>query len=154
MNWPTTRFIFVVALCLVSAPESFTQWSTPPLSNPPLPVEVAEQVTVDLVGTLFLFERLFTKSATATSPDYLKRVSEPSSKFYPDYLEYRQGRINRTELVRRLPHVAMLGDSQSENMYISSLPSLFWRKRTEGRKNWFLDTDSSAQSVDSVFEKL
>jgi len=131
-------------------PESFAQW-TPPQ---PLPVEIAEDVAVDLVETLFLFDRLFTKSATATSPDYLERVSEPSSKFYPDYLEYQQGRISRAELVRRLPHIAMLGDSQSKNMYISSIPSLVWRARTERRKNWFLDTDPAPQSVYSVYERF
>lgn len=89
-----------------------------------------------------------------TSPDYLQRVSEPSSKFYPDYLEYKQGRLSRAELVRRLPHVAMLGDSLSKNMYISSVPSLFWRARTERRKNWFLDTDPAPDSIYSVYERL
>jgi lysophospholipase L1-like esterase len=109
---------------------------------------------VDLVDTLFLFDRLFTKSAAVTSPNYLERASEPSSKFYPDYLEYKQGRISRGELVRRLPHVAMLGESTSQNFYDSSTPSMFWRARTERRKNWFLDTDPAPQSIYSVYERL
>lgn len=139
-----------MGLCAVFVPGSLAQW-TPPQAPP---VKIAEDVAVGLVETLFLFDRLFTKSATATSADYLERVSQPSSKFYPDYLEYEQGQISRAELVRRLPHIAMLGDSQSQNMYISSLPSLFWRARTERRKNWFLDTDPSPESICSVYERL
>ena len=135
-------------------PESFAQWSSPPPADPPLPIQIAEDAAVDLFEMVFLFDRPFTKLASATSPDYLKRVSEPSSKFYPDYLEYRQGRITRAELVRRLPHIAMLGDSLSKNMYISSVPSMFWRTRTERRKNWFLDTDSTSQSIYSLYERL
>lgn len=101
-----------------------------------------------------MFDRLFTKSATAVSPDYLERVSEPSSRFHPDYLEYKEGRISRAEIIRRLPHIAMLGDSLSRNFYISSVPSMFWRARTERRKNWFLDTDPALQSIYSVYERL
>lgn len=138
-------------------PESFAQLRSAQRKQPPKPalaVEIAEDVTVDLVETLFLFDRLFTRSATAISPDYLERVSKPSSKFYPDYLKYKQGGISRAELVRRLPHVAVLGDSLSKNFYISSVPSLFWRARTERRKNWFLDTDPDPQSIYSVYERL
>jgi lysophospholipase L1-like esterase len=141
----------------VFLPESFAQSAQQQQKEPSKPapqVEIAEDVAVDLVETLFLFDRLFTKSATVTSAGYLERVSRPSSKFYPDYLEYKQRRIGRTELVRRLPHVAMLGDSLSKNFYISSVPSLFWRARTERRKNWFLDTDPGPQSIYSVYERL
>ena len=155
MKWlRSTIFAFLVGICSVFLPESFAQWTSPPQANSPLPVEIAEDVAVDLVETFFLFDRLFTKSATATSPDYLERVSQPSSKFYPDYLEYKRGQISRAELVRRLPHVAMLGDSLTKNFYISSIPSLFWRARTERRKNWFLDTDPGPQSIYSVYERL
>ena len=138
-------------------PESFAQSALQQrkeLSKPSLPVEIAEDAGFGLVETLFLFDRLFTKSGTVTSPDYLERVSQPSSKFYPDYLEYKQGQIGRPELVRRLPHIAMLGDSLSKNFYISSIPSLFWRARTERRKNWFLDTDPGPRSIYSVYERL
>jgi lysophospholipase L1-like esterase len=153
----STRFVFLVGICSVFVPESFAQLAVPQQeqpSKPALQTVIAEQVAVDLVGTLFLFDRLFTKSRTATSPDYLERVSEPSSKFYPHYLEYKQGRIARAEIVRRLPHIAMLGDSLSQNFYISSVPSMFWRARTERRKNWFLDTDPAPQSIYSVYERL
>src|ERR1700724_3507528 len=102
------RFVFFVGICFVFVPELSAQWAIPE-ANPALPVDIAEDIAVDLVDGLFLFDRLFTKSATATSADYLKRVSDPSSKFYPDYLEYKQGRISRVELVERLPHIASLG---------------------------------------------
>ncbi len=140
------RFVFLTSIWLVFMPEAFAQ-SAPQQQRaslkPALPEQIAEDVTVDLVETLFLFDRLFTKSRTVTSADYLERVSEPSSRFYPDYLEYKRHRISKAEIVRRLPHVAMLGDSLSQNFYISSLPSMLWRARTERRKNWFLDTDSA-----------
>jgi hypothetical protein len=150
-------FVFHAGFCGALIPESVAQLAPSQKkqpSRPALPVEIAEDVTVDLVETLFLFDRLFTKSATATSADYLKRVSEPSSKFYPDYLKYKQGRISRSELVGQLPHIAMIGDSVSKNFYISSLPSMFWRARTERRRDWFLDTDPSPNSVNSLFERL
>ena len=151
------RFVFLTSIWLVFMPEAFAQ-SAPQQQRaslkPALPEQIAEDVTVDLVETLFLFDRLFTKSRTVTSADYLERVSEPSSRFYPDYLEYKRHRISKAEIVRRLPHVAMLGDSLSQNFYISSLPSMFWRARTERRKNWFLDTDSAPESILSLYERL
>jgi lysophospholipase L1-like esterase len=153
----SAKFVFVIGICSLCVPESFARLTVPQQeqsSKPALPVEIAEDVAVDLVETLFLFDRLFTKSATATSADYLERVSEPSSKFYPDYLEYKQGRISRAELVRRLPHIAMIGDSLSRNMYISSIPSMFWRTRTERGKDWFFDTDSTPHSIYSLYERL
>lgn len=119
-----------------------------------LPVELAEDAAVDLVEALFIFDHLFMKSATATSPDYLERVSEPSSKFYPDYFEYKSGKIDQAELVRRLPHIAAIGDSLSKNFYISSPASILWRARTERQRDWFLDTDPSPRSVYSLYERL
>jgi hypothetical protein len=139
-----------LGLCAVFAPDSFAQWRPPQA----VVIEIAEDVTVEVVDALFLFDRLFTKSSTVTSPNYLERVSEPSSKFYPDYLDYKQGRISRAEIVRRLPHIAILGESTSQNFYSSSPLSMFWRARTERRKNWFLDTDSSPQSIYSLYERL
>jgi hypothetical protein len=151
------RSVCFVGLCSVFMPETFAQSAAlqqKQASRPAPPVEIAENVAVNLVDTLFLFDRLFTKSATATSPDYLERVSEPSSKFYRDYLQYTRDRITRAQLIDRLPHIAMIGDSVSKNFYISSLPSMFWRARTERRRDWFLDTDPSPNSVNSLFERL
>jgi len=75
-----------------------------------------------------LFDRVASDPPTARTPDYLQRVSQASSPFYNDYLEYRQGRIDRAELVRRLPHVAMVGDSLKQHFYISSpiRPASIW----------------------------
>lgn len=115
---------------------------------------IAEQTALDFVDALLLFDHLVTRSTTVTSPDYLERIGQPSSKLYPSYLEYGQGRISRAELVRRLPHIAMIGDSLSKNFYISSPASILWRARTERRKNWFLDNDPSPQSVYSLSERL
>jgi lysophospholipase L1-like esterase len=151
------RFAFITgiwsAFLLESLGQSAPQQEKEP-SKPALPVEIAEDVSVGLVETLFLFDRLFTKSRTAISPGYLERVSQPSSKFYPDYLEYKRGRISGVQLIARLPHIAMLGDSLCQNFYIAEVPSMFWRARTEHRKNWFLDTDPSPHSIDSVYERL
>src|SRR5205085_2100980 len=106
----------------------------------------------DVVDLIFLFDRVASDPPRAITPNYLARVSNPSSAFYGDYLEYRQGKIDRIELRNRLPHVAMLGDSLTQNFYFSSLVSSFWRARTEWRKNWFLDSDPDPASIFSVYE--
>lgn len=118
------------------------------------PARIGEEVVVDLVDLLFLFDRLIAKPSTVTSSQFMDRVSQPSSKFYPDYLEYKRGRIDRAELIRRLPHVTMMGDSLAMNYYNSSTASLFWRARTERHKNWFLDTDPAPESLYSVYERM
>ena len=116
--------------------------------------KIREQLALDAVDVLFLFDHMFTKSATGVSANYLERVADPTSRFHIDYLEYKKRRIGRAQLVTRLPHVAMIGDSLSKHAYISSIPSTFWRARTERRRDWFLDTDPSSTSVYSVFERL
>jgi len=123
-------------------------------SPPALPIQVGEEVSANIVDLIFLFDRVATQSSTVTSANYLDRVSKPSSPHYRDYLEYRSGRIDRRELVRRLPHVAMIGDSLSLNFYVSAPWSVFWRARTERRKNWFLDTDPAPESIFSIYERL
>lgn len=118
------------------------------------PVLIGEEIVINLVNSLFLFDRLVAKSSPVTSPNFMERVSRSSSPFYPDYLQYRRGRIDRAEVARRLPHVAMMGDSIAMNYYNSSSASLFWRARVERRKNWFLDTDPSPESIYSIYERL
>jgi len=149
-----TRFVFLagvfVFLTAVSA-QGTEEFANPPR---PFPVVIAEEIAANLVDLLFLFDRVASDPPTATTPDYLERVSQPSSPFYNDYLEYRQGRISRAELVRRLPHLAMIGDSLTQHFYISSPISLFWRARTQRRKNWFLDTDPDPASIWSVYERM
>src|ERR1051326_1544325 len=116
--------------------------------------KIAETLTINLFNALLLFDHVFMRPATAISPDYLQRISKPSSNHYRDYIEYHSGRIDRAELVRRLPHIAMIGDSLSKNFYISSPASMLWRARTERQRDWFLDTDSSPQSINSLYERL
>src|SRR5215475_15520316 len=93
------------------------------------------------------------KSAPFVSPNFLERVAEPESPFHPDYLAYRRGAITRAELISRLPHVAMLGDSVCMGIYISSPWSTLWRARTSRGKNWFLHLEA-APSICSVSKGL
>jgi hypothetical protein len=78
------------------------------------------------------------KSAWFVSPDFLDRIAEPSSRFHSDYLAYRRREITRAELIARLPHVAMLGDSACLNIYVSSAWSTVWRRHMRRGGNWFL----------------
>src|SRR5262249_34913724 len=93
------------------------------------------------------------KSAPFVSSNFLERVAENESPFHADYLAYRRGDMTRAELIARLPHVAMLGDSGCMGIYVSSPWSTFWRARTSREKNWFLHLDPSA-SICSVSKAL
>ena len=93
------------------------------------------------------------KSAPFVSPNFLERVAEPESPFHPDYLAYRRSEITRAELINRLPHVAMLGDSVCTSVYISSPWSTLWRAHTSRGKNWFLHLDA-APSICSISKGL
>ena len=59
------------------------------------------------------------RSALLVSPNFLERVAEPESPFHLIYLTYRRAEITRAELITRLPHVAMLGNSACISIYIS-----------------------------------
>ena len=72
---------------------------------PPLPMAVGTEITADLVNVIFLFDRLASDPPRAITANYLARASDPSSPLYRDYLEYKQGKINRLELKERLPHL-------------------------------------------------
>lgn len=76
------------------------------------------------------------------------------SRFCADYFEYKKGRITSAQLVARLPHIAMIGDSLSGNVYVSSALSTFWRARRYYGNDWFLNADPSPESVYGVFERL
>src|SRR5262249_6185780 len=82
------------------------------------------------------------RSARFISPNLLERIADPASPFHSDYLTFRRGELTRAELIARLPHVAMLGDSVCLGIYISSPWSTFWRAHTRRGRNWFLDTAS------------
>lgn len=99
---------------------------------------------------------MLVKSAPFVSPNFLGRISEPASRFYSDYLAYRKREITRRELIARLPHVAMVGDSVCLDIYISSPWSTFWRAHTRQGKNWFLHFDASpgARSISKELEAI
>ena len=93
------------------------------------------------------------KAAPFVSPNFLERLAESDSPFRSDYLAYRKGEITRTELISRLPHVSMLGDSVCMGTYISSPWNTLWRARTSRGKNWFLHLDD-APGIFSVSKGL
>ena len=93
------------------------------------------------------------KSAPFVSPNFLERLAEPESPLHPDYLAYRRSEITRAQLINRLPHVAILGDSVCTSVYISSPWGTFWRAQTSRGKNWFLHLDA-APSVCSISKSL
>src|SRR5205809_5610727 len=94
------------------------------------------------------------KRGLIVSSNFLERIADPASQFHRDYLAYRARQISWDELIARLPHVAMLGDSVCMGIYISSPWSTFWRARGCRGKNWFIDIDSMSAGVASVSKRL
>src|SRR5437899_2934736 len=88
------------------------------------------------------------------SEKVLRRLAEPSSPLHSDYLAYRNQEIGWDELVARLPHVALIGDSVCTGVYMSSIWSTFWRARTCRGNNWFLDTNPAPSGIQSVSKRL
>jgi hypothetical protein len=88
------------------------------------------------------------------SEKVLRRLAEPSSPLHSDYLAYRNQEIGLDELVARLPHVALIGDSVCTGVYMSSIWSTFWRARTCRGNNWFLDTNPAPSAIRSVSKRL
>jgi lysophospholipase L1-like esterase len=86
--------------------------------------------------------------------EVLRRISEPSSPLHSDYLAYRNQEISWNELIARLPHVALIGDSVCTGVYISSIWGTFWRARTCRGNNWFLDTNPAPAGIQSVSKRL
>src|SRR5437868_12008986 len=77
------------------------------------PERFAKKLAVAAVDVILFWDHLFRKSSTVVSPNYLDRVANPKSPFHALYLNYKQGRIDKTGLVASLPHVALIGDSLS-----------------------------------------
>src|SRR6266436_1649169 len=94
------------------------------------------------------------KFAPVISSDFLERIADPASQFHPGYLSYRNREITKDQLVARLPHVAMLGDSVCMDMYISTPWSTFWRAHTHRGSNWFLDNGSSQPEIRGISKRL
>jgi lysophospholipase L1-like esterase len=84
----------------------------------------------------------------------LSAISNPASQHNTDYLDYQHGRLSEAQLMERLPHIAMIGDSLSRDFFVSSLLSMVWRSKMNHRCDWFLDTDASTTSVYSLYERL
>jgi lysophospholipase L1-like esterase len=91
--------------------------------------------------------------ATARS-SALSVISNPAAPHHQDYLEYQQGRLTKAQLMDRLPYIAIIGDSLSRNFYLSSVVSSVWRSKMNHRHDWFLDTDASPTSINSLYERL
>jgi lysophospholipase L1-like esterase len=153
----STALLLLASSYSISAAESTAQ-STPPARQPPTtsvtPAAIGEQLVFGSVDTLLFFDHFFMRSGTAVSANYLERAADSRSRFHADYLKYTEKEISRAELVARLPHIAMIGDSLSKDAYVSSIPSTFWRARTRRGKDWFLDTDPSPNNIYSLFERL
>jgi len=94
------------------------------------------------------------KPVPVISLNFLERMAEQTSRFRLVYLSYRKGEITKNELVQRLLHVAMLGDSVCMDVYISSPWSTFWRAHTCRGRNWFLDNGSSRPGIRSLSKRL
>jgi lysophospholipase L1-like esterase len=94
------------------------------------------------------------KPAQVVSADFLDRIGEPTSPCYSDFMAYRNGDITQAELITRLPHVALIGDSVCTGVYISSIWGTFWRARTCRGNNWFLDTNPAPAGIQSVSKRL
>ncbi len=88
------------------------------------------------------------------SANFLERIADPASRFHLDYLAFRKREISHAELITRLPHVAMVGDSVCTGVYISSIWSTFWRARTCSGNSWFLDTGPAPAGIQSVSKRL
>jgi lysophospholipase L1-like esterase len=94
------------------------------------------------------------RSVSIVPANFLERIADPTSRLHPDYLAYRRREISYAELIARLPHVALLGDSVSLNIYISSALSTWWRSRHCRDGNWFLDCAAASAGVHSVSKRI
>ncbi len=93
------------------------------------------------------------KSITVVTKDFLERVNQPGSRYHAAYLDYRRRQISRSELIDRLPHIAMIGDSVSRGLHVSTPWETLWRVRMRRKSNWFLNADST-NDIQSVAKRL
>lgn len=93
------------------------------------------------------------KSRSVVTKNFLKQIRDPNSRHHCDYLAYRRGEITGRELVSRLPHVAMIGDSVCTGIYVTTRLGTFWRARDRHNRNWFLDRTATSE-IHSVSERL
>lgn len=93
------------------------------------------------------------KLRSALTKKFREQLADPNSRFHGDYLAYRRGEITQRELISRLPHVAMIGDSVCTGIYVTTRWGTFWRARSRHNRNWFLDVDQSSR-IRSVSKRL
>ena len=93
------------------------------------------------------------KPTSVVTENFLDRISQPTSPFYSDYLAYGRGAITRAELIARLPHVAMIGDSVCTGIHISTPWKTFRRARRCRGRDWFLNVDPTTE-IESVSRRL
>ncbi|HLW36392.1 MAG TPA: SGNH/GDSL hydrolase family protein [Chthoniobacterales bacterium] len=93
------------------------------------------------------------KSTTVVTKDFLERISDPNSRYHSEYLAYQGREITLAELINRLPHIAMIGDSVSRGAYVSTPWKTVWRARIRRNSNWFLNVDST-NDIESVSKRL
>src|SRR5438046_4779574 len=65
----------------------------------------------DRSGTCRIKNDAVYEVCSVVSANFLERIADSASRFHPDFLAYRNGEITKNELIARLPHVAMIGDS-------------------------------------------
>jgi lysophospholipase L1-like esterase len=94
------------------------------------------------------------KSAPVISSNFLERIANPESQFHSDYLSFQSREITKDELLARLPHVVMLGDSVCLDIHISSPWSTLRRAHNCRGGNWFLDTGSIRPGIRSISKRL
>lgn len=85
--------------------------------------------------------------------DFLEKISRPNSRYHSDYLAYQRGEITHAKLISRLPHVALIGDSVSRGVHVSTRWETLWRARRGGSGNWFLNANSASE-IESVSKRL
>lgn len=91
---------------------------------------------------------------TAVSPNYLERIADPNNRFHDDFLAYKARQFSRQGLIERLPHVAIVGDSLSRNVYVSTPLGTAWRAYRARPNGWFLNTEGDRAGIYSLFERL
>jgi lysophospholipase L1-like esterase len=93
------------------------------------------------------------KSRSFVTTNFLEQIADPNSRYHSDYLAYQRGELTRGQLISRLPHVAMIGDSVCTGIYVTTRWGTFWRARDRHSRNWFLDLESDAK-IRSVSRRL
>jgi hypothetical protein len=93
------------------------------------------------------------KSRSVVSKGFLKQIGDPNSRHHSEYLAYRRREITRPQLIDRLPHVAMIGDSVCTGIHVTTRVGTFWRARDRHNRNWFLDLGPRSK-VQSVSRRL